>query len=379
MEMVELIGVLDWIDGLEWDPHVRGFLAVFAGFCVWMGSIWIIVSSNNGVRLGTLLSLAGLFAWLTIMGSIWWLYGIGWAGDTPMWEEVEIVEGTDAEGHLTFAALDEANLLRTESLPSAHEAVVAAAEAAEGEFGADWRTMGSAGLSNDAVERLVEIQIADAEFGVVVAERLTPDQVEGLSLAEIDALVAAEQSRNEATTWSELAAVVPGLIDQDNATLGGWTLLSTAEAGEAQASAIAMLLESDDFSFADQSQFKLLDAYTIGGKDGLPDDPNVLDRVWTRIRQTAQITHPTRYGVIQVQQVAEESLTNLPGTAPQIPVVDEDEPIVSVVMVRNLGNLRQVPAFFTIGSLLIFLSLCYMLHERDKLVMARRAEFEKAA
>ncbi|NDH87743.1 MAG: hypothetical protein EBY61_03735, partial [Actinobacteria bacterium] len=77
MEMVELIGVLDWIDGLEWDPHVRGFLAVFAGFCVWMGSIWIIVSSNSGVRLGTLLSLAGLFAWLTIMGSIWWLYGIG--------------------------------------------------------------------------------------------------------------------------------------------------------------------------------------------------------------------------------------------------------------------------------------------------------------
>jgi hypothetical protein len=48
-------------------------------------------------------------------------------------------------------------------------------------------------------------------------------------------------------------------------------------------------------------------------------------------------------------------------------------------MVRNLGNLRQVPAFFTIGSLLIFLSLCYMLHERDKLVIARRAEFEKAA
>ena len=133
MEMVELIGVLDWIDGLEWDPHVRGFLAVFAGFCVWMGSIWIIVSSNSGVRLGTLLSLAGLFAWLTIMGSIWWLYGIGWAGDSPIWEEVEIVEGTDAEGHLTFAALDEANVLRTESLSSAHEAVVAATEAAEAE------------------------------------------------------------------------------------------------------------------------------------------------------------------------------------------------------------------------------------------------------
>jgi len=32
----------------------------------------------------------------------------------------------------------------------------------------------------------------------------------------------------------------------------------------------------------------------------------------------------------------------------------------------------------TIGSLLIFFALCYMLHERDKLVMARRAEFEGA-
>ena len=161
MEMIDLLAFLDF-GGLEWDPHVRGFLAVLAGFIVWMGSIWLIVSSNSGVRLGTLLSLAGLFGWLAIMGSIWWIYGIGWAGDAPIWEEVEIVEGTGAEEHLTFAALDEANLLRTESIPSAHEAVVAAAEAAEAEFGADWQTMGPAGLSNDAVDRLVEIQIADA-------------------------------------------------------------------------------------------------------------------------------------------------------------------------------------------------------------------------
>ena len=157
---------------------------------------------------GTLLSLAGLFAWLTIMVDLVALRhrlgrrcaDLGGSRDR---------RGHRRGRHLTFAALDEANLLRTESLPSAHEAVVAAAEAAEAEFGADWRTMGPAGLSNDAVDRLVEIQIADAEFGVVVAERLTPDQVEGLSLAEVDAFVAAEQRRNEATTWSELAAVAP--------------------------------------------------------------------------------------------------------------------------------------------------------------------------
>ena len=378
MEMIDLLAFLDF-GGLEWDPHVRGFLAVLAGFVVWMGSIWLIVSSNSGVRLGTLLSLAGLFGWLAIMGSIWWIYGIGWVGDAPIWEEVEIVEGTDDEGHLTFAALDEANELRTETLPSAYERVIQSADSAEAEFGSNWRTADTAGLSNDEAARLVEIQTAFLEFGSVTADDLTADQLEGLSSQEIEALVAEEQAKNEATTWSELAAVAPGLIDQANPALGGWTLLSTAEAGEAQASAIAMLLESDDFDFADQSQFKVLDAYTIGGKDGLPEDPSVVDRVWTKIRQTAQITHPTRYGVIQVQAVTAESLDNLPGTAPKRPVVDESEPIVSIVMIRNLGNLRLLPAMMTIGSLLIFTGLCYMLHERDKELMRRRAEFEKAA
>ncbi|MEM9468271.1 MAG: hypothetical protein AAGA90_23085 [Actinomycetota bacterium] len=378
MDMLDLLSFLDF-GGLEWDPHVRGFLAVLAGFVVWMGSIWLMLSTNSGVRLGTLLALAGLFAWMAIMGSIWWIYGIGWAGDAPTWEEVEIVEGFDEEGHLTFAALDEANLLLTESLPSAYEKVIDAADDAEDEFGADWRTAGTDGLSNDEAERLVEIQTAYVEFGAVTVDDLTADQVEGLDAEQIEALLVEENAKNQATTWSELAAVAPGLIDQDASELGGWTLLSTAEAGEAQASAIAMLLASNDFSFADQGQFKVLDAYTIGGKEGLPDDPSVLDRVWTKIRQTAQITHPTRYGIIQVQAVTAESLDNLPGTAPQRPIADPDQPVISIIMVRNLGNLRVLPAMVTIGSLLIFMGLCYMLHERDKLLMERRAEFEKAA
>ena len=79
------------------------------------------------------------------------------------------------------------------------------------------------------------------------------------------------------------------------------------------------------------------------------------------------------------QAVTEESLDNLPGQAPKRPIADENEPVVTVVMIRNLGNLRQLPAFVTIGSLLIFLALCYMLHERDKVSMARRAEFAGAS
>jgi len=372
MEMVELIA------GLAWDPEIRGFLAVLTGIVVLMGSVWLLLSSNSGPRLGTLLSLAGFFGWMAIMGSIWWIYGIGWSGDGPVWEEIEIVEGTEAEGHLTFAALDEANGLHSEQLPSAFELVSTSGEAARAEYGDDWRTRTTAGLSNDEAALLTELQTAYAEYGPVSVEDLTDDQVAGLSANEASELAAAEQAKNEATTLSELAAVAPDLIDQNSELLGGWTLLSTAESGEAQASAIAMILESGDFSFGGQGEFRVLDAFTIGGKQGLPDDPNVFDRVWTKVRMTAQITHPTRYGIIQLRQVTEESITNLPGQAPKRPEVDPTEPLISVIMVRNLGNLRLLPALVTLGSLLIFLALCYALHERDKLMMARRAEFAGA-
>jgi len=37
-------------------------------------------------------------------------------------------------------------------------------------------------------------------------------------------------------------------------------------------------------------------------------------------------------------------------------------------MVRDLGDLRFPPAMVTIGSLILFLVLCNVLHRRDKLL-----------
>lgn len=358
MEAIELFA------GLAWDPEIRGFLAVLTGVVVLMGSVWLLLATNTGTRLGTLIALAGFFGWMTIMAAIWWIYGIGYRGDAPTWQEVEIVEGFDSEGHLTFAALDEAEQLRSEDLPTAHELVVSA----------------YAGLSSVSDPELrTEIETANLEFGVVTVADLTADQTEGLTDQEIAALAAEEYAKNRATTLSELAAVAPSLIDPHDAALGGWLLLSTAQAGEAQASAIAMLLASGDFPFSTQNEFKLLDAFTIGGKRGLPSDPSRWDRIETQIRTALTLQHPTRYGIVQMQAVLPESIDNLPGQAPKRPVADPDEPVVSVVMIRDLGNLRLVPALVTLGSLLIFLALCYMLHERDKVVMARVAEFNKGA
>ncbi len=337
---------LDIIAGLAWDPEIRGFLAVFTGIVVLCGSVWLVISTNSGMRLGSLIALAGFFGWMTIMATVWWVYGRGYTGDGPSWELVEIVESSPG-GHLEFAALDEAEALHPEDLPSAYDLVVA---------------------SDDAV--------AKAEFGEVTAETLTDDQTAGLSDEEIEEYVAVETAKNEATTLAELAAVAPRLIDQNAEALADWVLLSTAESGDAQASAIAFLLDSEQFDFHEQNEFKVLEAFTRGGKDSLPDAPIRWDRIEHQVATALQLTHPTRHGIVQFQQVTEASLDLKPGQAPPPVFADEDKPVVSVVMVRNLGNLRFVPAMIALGSFLIFCALCYMLHERDKVVTANRAAFE---
>jgi hypothetical protein len=106
------------------------------------------------------------------------------------------------------------------------------------------------------------------------------------------------------------------------------------------------------------------------------DDPNRIDRITLWITNTARITHPTRYTVVQLQGVLHQEVA--PGEAPPRPVVDPDEPVVSVIMVRDLGWVRLRPALVAIGSFLIFLTLCYWLHVRDKELMSRREEFETA-
>jgi hypothetical protein len=367
--------MIDLIAGLAWDPEIRGFLAVLTGIVVLMGSVWLILSTNSGTRLGTLIAGAGFFGWMAIMGSMWWIYGIGYAGDRPVFEEVEIVEGDIGGAHLEFAANDTAETLSSEALPNPYQLVIDAHDAAiveygDGVFGPDWQSLVPA--ADQA--RISDVRTAWADFGVVTRDTLTADQIEGLNVVEMQLLADEEDAKNQATTLSELAAVAPSVIPDDLPQLGDWRLLSTAEMGEAQASAIAMILESGDYDFTGQGEFKILNGYASGGKDGLPDDPSRWDRIYTQFKSALTLGHPTGYALVQVQAVTAESLDNLPGTAPKRPVVDEAEPVVSVVMVRNLGNLRLLPAMVTLGSLLIFLAFCYMLHERDKVAMARAAE-----
>lgn len=81
------------VDGLGWRPFMAGLLTVVLGVIVLMGSIWLIIGTNTGFRLGMLISLAGFFGWMFIMGLSWWLYGIGLVGANPTWEVMEVNRG----------------------------------------------------------------------------------------------------------------------------------------------------------------------------------------------------------------------------------------------------------------------------------------------
>lgn len=113
---MELVDVLAF--SLTWDPQIRAILAVLVGVVVLLGSVYLLLGTNLGARLGFLMAMAGLFGWMSIMGVMWWTYGIGMVGRTPSWDVIEVVSSDDADdlsGAATEAVRD---LSELEQLPA---------------------------------------------------------------------------------------------------------------------------------------------------------------------------------------------------------------------------------------------------------------------
>lgn len=328
--------------GIRWDPTIRGILVVLVGSSVLMGSTWLLVATNVGARLGALLSFSAFFGWMFIMAVVWWIYGIGWVGHTPAWKTLDINVGCsqpykpgDNCGLPVSSVSKARDLVDPLTLPSAYDLVVAkGSEATKKEF----------------------------------ASPIDPAKLEGLSPSERAKAIADWELRDKQTTLSELAAVDKALAN--TLDFGGkWRLLSTAQSGEAVATASAEVVATK--YFADTTGFKVLNAYDIGGKVRLNDDPNRGDRIVRKLRTATQIFSPPHYVVVQMQAVVPQ--TAAPGEAPPRPKLDTTAPIISVVMERDLGNKRLYPFLTAVGSLLLFIVSATMLHYRDKEAMARRA------
>jgi hypothetical protein len=308
------VNLLTMFAGIAWDPHIRGVLVVAVGVSVLMGSVYLLLATNVGARLGLLLSLAGLSGFLVILTAIWWLVppGIGPRGTNPSWKPVEIYvnDPRDPEPPRTKEL---AKLPLPQDLPAADRILAEHPEVAE-------------------------------------------DFPNGATLSDL------QNSHPE---------LLSAYLDKE--ALGGWRLVSSASAGEAQAAADAALKAANFYS--SPTAYKKLDTFEYGGKPSLaqecpdakggsflPDDP--LCRIWLKIRNSLTLKHPTHFAVVQVQAVIPQEPR--PGEPPPLPVVDRNAPIVSVVLVRDLGNVRLIPFLYFVISLALFVFFVLVLHYRDK-------------
>lgn len=295
---------LNLFAGIAFDPTIRGILAVGVGVVVLMGSVYLLLATNTGNRLGFLLALTGFFGWMAIMGFIWWIYGIGMLGASPSWEVVEY-----NAGDVSSAVTDEVTELDVDPLPKE-----------------DGR------VDFDVIEDLFE---------------------------------------NDRDAYRELNAELREASD-------GWELLPASDParGEAEATVSDLLPDCTSCAFGIESpaDYKVLGGFEIGGKEGLPAEPTRWDRIRTQIVSALTIKNPERYAIIQVQKVIEQEPE--PGEAPPAPVVDPNEPVISVVMLRDIGDRRFPSAVITISSLLIFGLLCWVLHQRERILEANLAHAE---
>ncbi len=91
------------LSGITFDPGFRGVLVVLTGIIVLCGSVFLLLATNTGTRLGFLVALTGLFGWMTIMGITWSMYGIGYKGPTPTWKVLDVNEGNIKDTPIAIA------------------------------------------------------------------------------------------------------------------------------------------------------------------------------------------------------------------------------------------------------------------------------------
>lgn len=295
---------------LTWDPGFKGILTVVVAVAVLCGSIFVILSTNSGTRLGFQLALAGLFGWLFVMGIIWSVYGIGYKGPAPSWKVVDTVRGAPSQSRVEVA----------DSLP--------------------------------------------------LPEQL-PDPLEERSQSK--ALVNEFPTTAKDPNLGDLVGVDQNLKDRVNQTLGPWKILETSNkyTGETQSVVSEALGPDGSAIFANgAADYVVIDSFLTGGKKGLGSDTSILNRIKYKFTSPFDVFHKPFRAAVQLQPVVPQ--TPKAGQAPPAPVRDPDAPVYTVILERDRGALRLPSIGFTIFTGLVFAVLASSLHSRDRTAAAQR-------
>ena len=129
--------------GIGWDPQIRSILTLGVGVVVLLGSIYLLVATNVGARLGFLIAATAFWGWLFIMGCVWWMYGtVGMLGTLNHWEVKEVDYPTLANAALADARpLDTSHMPPIEDLNKLDLPGVAKVQAANAPYLHGWRIL----------------------------------------------------------------------------------------------------------------------------------------------------------------------------------------------------------------------------------------------
>lgn len=294
---------------ISWDPGFRGVLVVAVGIGVLCGSTYLLLATNTGHRLGFLLAFTGLFGWLTIMGLVWTMYGIGYKGPTPTWKVKEVNVGDLRQAGVTVAR----RLPEPKDLPK-------------------------------------------------------PEDI----LRSEPALRKAFPPGAKTPTLGDLVTADKNLADTLNKRAHPWRLLPTSDKanGETQAVVATHLGPEGTNQFAATTDYVIIETFTTGGKPGRTDS-SVVGRITHKLRTATMLQNPPAYAVVQLQAAIPQEAR--PGQAPPVPVADPKAPVMSVIMERDLGALRLPSFGVTVFCGAVFAICANMLHRRDQHVSRARA------
>jgi hypothetical protein len=309
----------DW----SWDPGFRGLLTVVLATVILCGSVFLIMATNSGARLGFLLALTGFCAWMTVMAVIWTLYGIGWRGASPSWEVVDTV-----------------------------------------------RTAPCTGVNDPPDDCDFTIQ-SDVDVAAdLPLPALLPDPV--ALRDDSDVLLAAYPPTQRDPSLSDLVTVDVDLMDELNDQADPWRVLETSNryTGETQAVVAEALGPNDEALFESSADYIVIGSYLTGGK-AVREDDSILSRAAYKVTRTLEVSPPTFYAAVQLQQVIPQEAK--PGQAPPAPVRDQDADVITVIMQRVDTGKQRLPQIGTLVVMGISTAvLCSMLHRRDQLAKAQR-------
>jgi len=322
--------MLNFFAAIQFDPNIRGVLVVLVGVVVLIGSVCLLLATNTGVRNGFLIAMTALFGWMFTMGGVWWIYGIGLKGKDPSWVETEI--NYSRSGDVVTDVVR--SLPPSDQLPDPEQ------------------------FLQDYLDKNPDL-----------AQKIQETEGEGFT----------------ATSLTKAVTVAPTLKEPLDAELGGWRILpeSDSRRGDAAAAADATLIKEQVFgSTTTSADYTIKDVFFYGGKSGaepetVKGERGLLDRAWRRIQTIFEPKNPPLYAAVTLQKNAKQIVA--PGEAPPPPKVDPNAETITVVLTRNLGNKRQVPALFCIFNGIIFAVLAWMLHHRDKRAMQARADWDPSA